>query len=346
MRNAEATVVAGTGSIMGYRPATDTWVEPARAQIDVRAYVYVVVMILLGSTTAAAAKLVVKEFPIAWLPVLRFSVAGLCVLPFVGGRPVIMRLIRDDWRLLLVSAGLCIPVNQAFFLNAARLGPTSHVGLFYATVPLVVLLLAWALRLERPDMRRLWGVVTSVLGVAVIGVGNALSGGNGSVADARSVVLADCLLIGAVLSWGSYVTVSKPLIMRHGAMPVLAATFLIGSLMQVPVAVLSSANWPSFAGISPSSWLALAVLALFITPVNLACQNLALKRLDASEVANFSNVSPVLTVLWGVWLFGESVTPALVFGGALTLVGITWACRPRREVITERVTVVQACQVG
>jgi drug/metabolite transporter (DMT)-like permease len=289
---------------------------------------------------------VVREFPIAWLPVLRFTVAGLCVLPFVGGRSVIVRLVREDWRLLLASAALCIPVNQAFFLNAARLGPTSHVGLFYATVPLVVLLLAWSLRLERTDKRRLWGVLTSVLGVAVIGLGNAWAGAGGSVAQERSVVLADCLLVGAVLSWGAYVTVSKPLIGRHGAMPVLALTFLVGSVMEVPVAMMSSADLAGFGEISATSWAALAVLALFITPVNLACQNLALERLDASEVANFGNVSPVLTVLWGVWLIGEAVTPALVVGGALTLVGIMWACRPRRDGGDDVVPVARACRAG
>ena len=73
---------------------------------------------------------------------------------------------------LLATAALCVPINQGFFLTAARLGPTSHVGIFYATCPLVVLLLAWTMRMERPDRRRLWGVLASVAGIVVIGIGN------------------------------------------------------------------------------------------------------------------------------------------------------------------------------
>jgi hypothetical protein len=65
------------------------------------------------------------------------------------------------------------------------------------------------------------------------------------------------------------------------------------------------------------------------TPVNLACQNLAMRRLDASQVANFSNISPVLTVVWGAWLFGEAVTASLVVGGTLTLAGVFWTARSR-----------------
>jgi drug/metabolite transporter (DMT)-like permease len=315
--------------------ATSAIGEPVR--LDHRAIVYVVVMVVLGSTTAAAARFVVRELPVAWLPVVRFGVGGLCLLPFVGGREVLAQIFRRDGWFLWLAAALCVPINQGFFLNAARLGPTSHVGLFYATCPLVVLILAWAFRLERPDAGRLWGVLASVAGVGVIGVGNAWQG-SGSSVEVRSAVLADLLLIGAVLSWGGYLTVSKPLIMRNGSLPVLAATFLLGCLLELPLAVVTSPRLPHFGQVSIPAWLALAFLTLFITPVNLACQNLALRRLDASQVANFSNISPILTVTWGAWLFSEAITSSLVFGGALTLGGIIWTCRSARPSSTAATT--------
>ena len=86
-------------------------------------------------------------------------------------------MIREDGLLVLATAALCVPINQGFFLSAARLGPTSHVGFFYATCPLVVLLLAWTMRMERPDRGRLWGVLASVAGIVVIGFGNYWSSG-------------------------------------------------------------------------------------------------------------------------------------------------------------------------
>ena len=78
-------------------------------------------------------------------------------------------------------------------------------------------------------------------------------------------------------------------------MPVLTATFLAGALLDLPVALIASPAIPPLAQVTPTAWIALAVLTLFITPVNLACQNLAMRRLDASQVANFSNISPILT---------------------------------------------------
>src|SRR5262249_34415141 len=140
----------------------------------------------------------------------------------------------------------------------------------------------------------------------------------------------DLLLLGAVTSWGAYIAVSKPLIVRHGAMTVLAGTVLTGWVLSLPFALWEPLNLSSLGQVPPSAWLALLFLGLFITPFAWASQNLALRRFDASQVATFSNASPLLTVVWGMWLFGEVLTPTLIAGGAMTLGGIYWACRPRR----------------
>src|SRR5262249_21381199 len=152
--------------------------------------------VIFGSTTAAAARYVVRELPPAWVPVVRFGVSGLLLLAVAADRQALARLLRRDGPLLLVCAAMCVPINQGFFLNAARLGPTSHVGLFYATSPLVVLILAWSFRMERVDLRRLWGVLASVAGVGIIGVGAAWHGATPP-SEARATMLADLLLIGA-----------------------------------------------------------------------------------------------------------------------------------------------------
>jgi drug/metabolite transporter (DMT)-like permease len=302
----------------------------------VEAYVHVAVMVLVGSTTAPAAKFIVHSLPLTLIPVLRFALAAMCLVPLASAGGGLGRLIRQDgWR-LLIAAALCVPINQGFFLGATKLGLTSHVALFYATCPLVVLLLAWGLRMEPPDFGRLAGVLMSVAGIVVIGVGHYWEGGSQSGVAGGSVVLSDLLLLGAVASWGGYIVASKPLIVRHGAVTVVAGTVLTGCLLSVPFAFLDLPSWSTISRVPTSAWLALVFLGVFITPFAWAYQNLALRRFDASQVATFSNASPVLTVLWGMWLFGEVLTPTLLVGGAMTLGGIYWACRPRAAALGRR----------
>ena len=304
--------------------------KPSQGALDGRAYLDVVLMVLIGSTTAPAARYIVHSLPLPWIPVLRFGLAGLSLGPLVWARGGLGKLLRQDgWRLVLAAA-LCVPINQGFFLGATKLGLVSHVGLFYATCPLVVLLLAWGFRMEQPDFARLTGVLLSVAGIVVIGIGHYWEMGSRSGGVAQSVVLSDLLLLGAVTSWGAYIAVSKPLVVRHGAMTVLAGTVLTGWVLSLPFAFWEPLSLSSLNQVPASAWLALLFLGLFITPFAWAYQNLALRRFDASQVATFSNASPILTVVWGMWLFGEVLTPTLVAGGAMTLGGIYWACRPRR----------------
>ena len=81
-----------------------------------QAYLHVALMVLVGSTTAPAARYIVHSLPLSLIPVLRFGLACLCLVPLVWVKGGLSRLIRQDgWRLVLAAA-LCVPMNQAFFL--------------------------------------------------------------------------------------------------------------------------------------------------------------------------------------------------------------------------------------
>jgi drug/metabolite transporter (DMT)-like permease len=291
---------------------------------DTGAAVFLVLMVLIGSTTATAAKYAVKEVPLGFLPLARFGLAGLCLLPIAWRGGALARMIRHDLPRLLATAAFCIPINQSFFLAGTRMAPTSHTGVIYATCPLVVLLLASAMGQERMVMQRLMGVVLSVAGVVVIGAGNLLKAGGGDFQTLRG----DLLLVGAVVSWGAYLTANKPLVAKYGAMPTLAGTFLVGSLIQIPITWATFPGIEAFRAISAAGWWTLLYMALVVTIFGLYCQNQAMQRLDASQVATFGNVAPLLTIVWGVVLHGDELGAPLVIGALLTLGGIVWASWP------------------
>ena len=301
--------------------------EPRRDR-DPGAAVFLVLMVLIGSTTATAAKFAVKDVPLGLLPFARFGIAGLCLLPIAWRNGSLRKMIREDgWRLLVTSA-FCVPINQVFFLAGTRLAPTSHVGIIYATCPLVVLLLATFLGQERMVARRLVGVVLSVAGVIVIGAGNLLNG-NGA-ADFHTL-RGDLLLVAAVIAWGAYLTANKPLVSRYGSMPTLAGTFIVGSLLQLPITVATFPGFESLRSVSTTAWMGVLYLAFVVTIFGLFCQNQSLRRLDASQVATVGNAAPMLTIVWGVSLLGEEIGVSLVVGAMLTIAGILWASRPVRQ---------------
>jgi drug/metabolite transporter (DMT)-like permease len=312
--------------------AARAWVAPGTPGVAVRkgdpvAYLFLVAMVLIGSSTATAVKFVVREVPVGLIPLVRFGLSGLVLLPIVWRSDAFRRMIRNDLPRLALTAACCVPINQSFFLNGTKLVPTVHVALIYAAVPLVVLVLATAIGQERLTVGRLFGVLASVVGLCVIALGNLRD----TSAAGRDFLLGDFILIGAVISWGAYLTVGKPLVARYGSLPVLAATFLVGSLLDLPIAAWTYGSWPPLAGISIRSWAALGYLSLIVSILGLLFQNLSLRRLDASQVATFGNLSPLLTIVWCHLLLGERITPMLAVGGALILVGVFGTSPPSRR---------------
>jgi drug/metabolite transporter (DMT)-like permease len=321
----------------GGRPAAGRDGDPGAA-------VFLLLMVLIGSSTATAAKFAVRELPVALLPLLRFGIAAACLLPLLLRGRALPRMVRDDGRRLALAGLLCVPINQTFFLNGTRLAPTTHVALIYATCPLIVLLLAVALGQERMTRPRLVGVLTTVAGAGVLAWGQLAHRAGG--ASGAAVLRGDALLVGAVASWAAYLTVNKPLVARHGSLPVLAGTFLIGSLLDLPLALNSLRHPEALWTASRVAWLGLLHLALVVTVCGLACQNQALRRLDASQVATVGNAAPLLTVVWGVWLLGEALSPSLVAGGALILGGIVWANGAASRAARRAVAVAPPVAVG
>ncbi len=294
---------------------------------DSSAAVFLVLMVLIGSTTATAAKLAVKDVPLGFLPLARFGLAALCLLPLVWRSGALAKIFRQDFVRLCITAAFCIPINQTFFLAGTSMAPTSHVGVIYATCPLVVLLLSVALGQERMVGRRLIGVLLSIAGVIVIGVGNLMKAGGSDFATLRG----DFLLIGAVISWGAYLTANKPLVAKYGAIPTLAGTFLVGSLMQLPITIATFPGIETFRQIPVAAWSSVFYMAIVVTVFGLFFQNQSLRRMDASQVATVGNVAPILTIVWGIVFLGEDLHTPLIVGASLTVSGILWASRPVRQ---------------
>ena len=80
-----------------HRPKSDAYLR----RPDLRGYIYLSLMVLFGSTTSPFAMVAVRELPVGILPLLRFSFAGLCLIPFLSDRTALWRLLREDTRRLV-----------------------------------------------------------------------------------------------------------------------------------------------------------------------------------------------------------------------------------------------------
>ena len=182
--------------------------------------------------------------------------------------------------------------------------------------PTLVLALGWLLYRKRASRRQLAGLAISYLGVMLVFGVEVLSHGAGG----NQVWWGATLVFLSAVSYAIYLVYSAQYVQRLGALRLVglassfACLFCIAQFLLVrPLSAMQVAE--------PVIWLSV-LNATLCTVVPVLLVMLAIERLGAATVAQTGMVGPLSTILMGVWLLGEPLTPVMVAGTALVLAGI------------------------
>ena len=270
-----------------------------------------------GTTYVVTTELLPPGHPL-WSGALRALPAGLFAL--VLGRALPHG--RWWWRSLLLGT-LNIGAFFPLLFLAAHLLPGGVAGVFGATGPLLVAMLAAALLRERPTMRRLgWGVVAA-LGVAamVLGPEAALN----PLGILAGMVGVTSMAVGTVL----YTRWRPPV----GPVAFAGWQLTAGGLVILPLALLVEGAPPALDAQAAAGY---AWLALVGGLLAYALWFRGLGRLSVGGAAFLPVLSPLVAAVLGFLVLGERLTVIQLGGFALALIAVVAAqgAGRRREAVT------------
>jgi drug/metabolite transporter (DMT)-like permease len=228
-----------------------------------------------------------------------------------------VRIPRRDLLGLAALGFVAVPLNQGFFLAGLALSTPGHAALLYALTPIFVFLIA-RLRLgERATALKVGGIAVAFAGVLVV------LGARGAVALGGSsrMLAGDLLILLAVIAWAIFAVGGKVYAERHGAVVATAAAVVMGTLLYLPIG-LALSDLDRFARLTPLGWASLGYLVVLTSVVAYLLYYWALSRAQASRVAIWSNLQPVLTALLAWAAYGERLTGPFLAGGAMVLAGV------------------------
>jgi drug/metabolite transporter (DMT)-like permease len=272
---------------------------------------------VISAGTYLAAKRALAELSPFELALGRFLLAGAVFAAVVAHRRV--RVSRKDLLALGALGFVAVPLNQGLFLAGLARSTPGHAALLYALTPIFVFLFA-RLRLgERATWAKVLGIVLAFAGTLVVLLGRGVLGGGGE--EAGRAFVGDLLLLGAVIAWAVYAVGGKIYAERYGALPATAVAVTIGTLLYLPLGVALT-DFDHFRALSRTGWASLAYLVALTSVVAYILYSWALSREDASKVAIWSNLQPVLTAFLAWGIYGERLTAPFVAGGAMVLAGV------------------------
>lgn len=248
------------------------------------------------------------------LAALRFSLASLFFVV-----PLAIAIVRHQisLRQLLQMAFLGqITFTIYFWLQYTGVQQTNasiSSILVVGLIPVVTAFLSQFLSKEQLSLTRFGTLLLGFLGVAIIVWQKPVQ-----VTLATGFLFGALCLVGNAFAFAIYSNLSKrwmqdipPLVMTGGTMLSGAVGLLLLSLLDP-----STNRWSDVARLNTIQWTALVFLATVCSVVAYFAYNVALTRIDASRVAVYIYFEPVVAILLGVTLLGESLNWQTLAGAA------------------------------
>jgi drug/metabolite transporter (DMT)-like permease len=214
-------------------------------------------------------------------------------------------------------------LNQLLFVKGLSLtSSVINATLLSTTIPVFTLLVSMSLGHDRPSFRKAFGIILAACGVIYL-----IDPMRADFSSHNTV--GNILLVANSLSYGAYIAISKDMVKRYGALTMLTWVFAFGSLITIPVGLLSL-NTTSLETAGAGVWLAVAYIILAPTVGAYYLNAWALARVAPSTVAVYVYLQPLIAFALAPLILGESwssrtwVACLLIFAGVAT---VTWRVR-------------------
>ena len=289
---------------------------------------------LIWGSTYLAIRVCVRTLPPFASASARFGLAAVLLaglLAMLRDRSVLRMTRRQAGAAALVGVLLLAGGNGLVVLaETPSLGlPSGVAALLVALVPLLVVVLR-AVTGDRVRPATIAGVLVGLAGLVVLVIPR---GGTGRVPVGAALVV-----VVAAVSWslGSFLSGRLPMPADPFAATVVE---MAAGAVVLAVAGLATGERVRPGAASAASWAALGYLVVAGSLVAFTAYVWLLHHAPISLVATYAYVNPAVAVVLGALILAEPVTPAVLAGGAVIIVGVALVVsteRPRAAVPAQR----------
>lgn len=281
--------------------------------------------VVIWSTVFPLSKIILDLIPPTSLAAMRFMVGGVCLLAYAtysfGARAMWLSLKRQ-YRTYLLLGFVGIFLNNLLQNMGLNMGTASGTSLLGTTDPIFVTVFSAMFLGEALNGGKIAGLLAAFLGVFLVTT-------NGQWALEWGEATGNVLVISSALSYSVYSILSKRILHYEEPPIVVAWTTAIGALCLLGSALVIDRGvvWGE---LLPVHKAIVAYLSVIPTSVSVVAYFYLLQRIEASRAAMTFFLIPVFAILWSVLLLKESVSWAMVTGGALIILGVWLTISSRR----------------
>ena len=277
---------------------------------------FAVIYIVWGSTYLAI-RVGVREFPPLLMAALRFLIAGVVLYAWarLRGTPAPT---RREWMASSLLASMVFLCDYGCLFWAEQRVPSGIAAVILATIPVFITLSEiMLLKTQRLTARLAVSLLIGIGGVAVL-MNHSASFGEAPInrAGAAAILLSS-------VSWSLATVLTRKVHLPESKAMSSAAQMTSGGI-QLLIAAALFGEFPGFhaSAISSNAWFALLYLIVAGSIVGYTAFLWLLHYESPTKVGTYAYVNPVVAVILGYFLAGESIGPRTVLGTLLVLVSV------------------------
>lgn len=274
----------------------------------------VVELILLGAIWGASflfMRSATPEFGAISLVALRAGIAALCLLPLLLMSKK-LHVVKKHWKAIFFVGITNTAIPFCLFSYSTVLLGAGLASILNATAPMFGAIVAYLWLKQNLSTTAVIGLVIGFFGVVVI---SALRTG----IELSLALLPVLAALGATCLYGIAACYTKQYLSGVSTMAIAAGSQVFAALVLIPLAVI---NWPE-TNPSYEAWLQVVALGVFCTGFAYVLYFRLIANVGAAKAISVAYLIPVFGVCWGVVFLDEIVTPLMIVGAALILLGVS-----------------------
>ena len=232
---------------------------------------------------------------------------------------------RRQWLALATMSLTGVVLFNALVYRSLIYTTSTNAALINAATPVLTMVFAAAVRLDRLTGRRLAGAF-----ISLVGVGWIVSRGSLGVLTGMSFNRGDLIMLAAALVWAIYTILLNR---TTGTLSPLATLTIITALALPPLGVIGGYELLAqpLGHITPVISAGLLYIGIVASVAAFMAWSIGISGVGAARGAVFVNLIPLFTAGIAVLTLDEQLTPVQLIGGLLVVGGVTLASSRGRK---------------
>jgi drug/metabolite transporter (DMT)-like permease len=273
--------------------------------------------VVLWGLSFVATKAALQEVSPITLIFTRFALGTAVLFLILALRRESLAPPRDAWPMLALMGFVGIFLHQVIQVHGLTLTTAIRTGWLIGLTPIWSAVLAAVFLGERFGPRKLFGLTLGTVGALLVITRGELSARVLALPSTRG----DLMVLASTVTWAIYTILGPKTLKRLGSGRATAGAMLAGWAMMIPF-FINTAGWQEYRSLSSTAVTAIVFLGVGCSGLGYLLWYAALERIEASQVAAFLYLEPLVTLAAAVTFLGESVSVSTILGGILVLIGV------------------------